>query len=505
MKKVINNPILSGFHPDPSICRVGEDFYLVNSTFEYFPGIPVYHSKDLINWEQIGHCLTRNSQVSLKKGAPNCIGIYAPTIRYNNGVFYCIVTNVGDEHYSGNFYVWTKDPYGEWSEPVYTDFEGIDPSLFFDDDGGTYYSGTDDDGVYVCKMDIVTGKRLGDKMHLWSGSGANNPEGPHVYKINGYYYIMMAEGGTEIGHMETIARSKELNGPYEECPHNPILTNRGIVNSIMAVGHADLVDDIYGNWWAVCLCNRPTSYPFTHCLGRETLLLPVKWENGWPVVGVNGHAEPCIEVEVAGDESSWVPTGYIPCSQMRDEFDGSTLHPSWNYIYNTVDGLVEKLDKGVILHGNDNGIDSDDNKALICRRQEHFDCEATVAISSLVEVNGAETGISAYLNNRHHYEIVLANVNGKKGILFRRQLGTMVMEENFTEYNSSEVELKLICSKTSYKFAYKKADGRYEIVGEGETRLLSTEAGGCFTGNVIALYSTRTDATISSFEYKITQ
>lgn len=167
-----SNPILSGFHPDPSICRVGKDFYLINSTFEYFPAIPVYHSTDLINWEQIGHCLTEESQLRLAKGAPNCIGIYAPTIRYNNGRFYCIVTNVGG---NGNFFVYTDDIYGKWSDPVVLPFGGIDPSLFFDDDGRVYYSGTEDT-VFICEINIETGEAIGERRCVWNGTGANNPE-----------------------------------------------------------------------------------------------------------------------------------------------------------------------------------------------------------------------------------------------------------------------------------------------------------------------------------------
>ena len=188
------NPILSGFHPDPSICRVGKDFYLVTSSFEYFPGIPIFHSRDLVHWEQIGHCLTRNSQVHLVTGAPNCLNIYAPTIRYHEGTFYVVVTNVtGDNH--GNFIVTATDPAGEWSEPIPLPFAGIDPSLFFDDDGKVYYLGTDG-GIYLSQLDIATGEAIGETHALWQGT-ANNPEGPHLYKINGMYYLLLAQGGDQ--------------------------------------------------------------------------------------------------------------------------------------------------------------------------------------------------------------------------------------------------------------------------------------------------------------------
>lgn len=314
------NPILSGFHPDPSICRVGKDFYLVISSFEYFPGIPIFHSRDLVHWEQIGHCLTRNSQVHLVTGAPNCLNIYAPTIRYHEGTFYVVVTNVtGDNH--GNFIVTATDPAGEWSEPIPLPFAGIDPSLFFDDDGKVYYLGTDG-GIYLRQLDIATGEAIGETHALWQGT-ANNPEGPHLYKINGMYYLLLAQGGTELCHMAVLARSKSILGPYEPCPHNPILTNIGKNLPIKAAGHADLVDDADGNWWAVCLGNRPLAYPFRHNLGRETMLVPARLENGWFYLGEDRAVLPEFTVEHAPAEE--IPAGYAACSAVTDDFRGDSL------------------------------------------------------------------------------------------------------------------------------------------------------------------------------------
>jgi xylan 1,4-beta-xylosidase len=196
------NPIIPGFYPDPSVCRVGDDYYLVTSSFEYFPGVPVFHSRDLLHWRQIGHCLTRDSQLPLLS-VRSSGGIYAPTIRHHNGRFYMVTTNVNG---GGNFYVFTDDPAGEWSEPVFVEQGGIDPSLFFDDDGTVYFTSTGDNGIYQSILNIQTGKRLSEIRHLWTGTGGRYPEAPHLYRINGRYYLMMAEGGTEYGHMETIAR-----------------------------------------------------------------------------------------------------------------------------------------------------------------------------------------------------------------------------------------------------------------------------------------------------------
>ena len=202
------NPILPGFYPDPSICRVGEDYYLVNSSFEFFPGVPLWHSRDLVNWEQKGYVLTRESQLPLRNGRTSG-GIFAPTIRCHNGRFYMITTNVTD---GGNFFVWTDDINGEWSDPVWIDHEGIDPSLFWDDDGKVYYAGTGryEQGIYQFEIDLETGKKLSDTKIIWKGTGGKCPEGPHMYKINSWYYLMIAEGGTEYGHKETIARSRSV-------------------------------------------------------------------------------------------------------------------------------------------------------------------------------------------------------------------------------------------------------------------------------------------------------
>ena len=286
-----NNPIISGFNPDPSVCRVGEDFYLVTSTFEFFPGVPVYHSKNLVNWTLTGHCLTRDSQLPLEKVHPSG-GIYAPTIRHHDGVFFMTTTNVS---HGGNFIVHTKDPAGEWSEPAYVNQGGIDPSLFWDDDGSCYFcsnAGMDGKaGIVGCRIDPMTGEMLSEGVFLSAGAGGRYCEAPHIFKRGEYYYLLMAEGGTEYGHMVTIMRARSPLGPYDEaCPHNPILSHRDDgFSPIQCTGHADIFDDQNGNSWLVCLGTRPF-INMLHHLGRETFLAPVVWnEEGWPVVGDNGR------------------------------------------------------------------------------------------------------------------------------------------------------------------------------------------------------------------------
>lgn len=290
------NPLLPGFYPDPSVCRVGEEYYLVTSTFEYFPGVPVFHSRDLVHWEQIGHCLTRPSQLDLE-GVPPSKGIYAPTLRYHEGCFYMITTLVRGTGYweNVNFFVTAENPAGPWSEPVVVEgADGIDPTLFFEG-GKAYYLGNmrpDPNAgsaryIWLQELELATGRLLGERTILRTDGAVYNahaPEAPHLYHVGEYYYLMIAEGGTTMNHAVSLFRSRTLFGPYEVNPRNPVFTHRhfGRNSPINSTGHADLVETQNGEWWAVMLASRPDGGAF-RCLGRETYALPVIWEDGWPV------------------------------------------------------------------------------------------------------------------------------------------------------------------------------------------------------------------------------
>ena len=289
----VRNPILSGFYPDPSICRAGDRYYIVNSTFAYFPGVPVFESRDLKHFHQIGNVLTRDSQLPLGESRMSQ-GIFAPTIRFHKGVFYMITTNVS---HGGNFIVTAENPAGPWSEPHYLKgADGIDPSLFFDDDGKCYYIGTrpNPDGVryngdwyiYIQELDLENFCLKGSYTLVWKGAmrDAEWPEGPHLYKKDGYYYIVHAEGGTGPAHAVCVARSRDITGPYVGNFNNPIITHRHLGKNypIRYVGHADLVDTPEGEWYMVLLASRPCEQ-YTG-LGRETFLARGTWEDGWPVV-----------------------------------------------------------------------------------------------------------------------------------------------------------------------------------------------------------------------------
>jgi len=490
------NPVIPGFYPDPSVCRVGDDYYLVNSSFGYFPGVPVWHSNDLVHWRQIGYCLTRESQLQLNKSSVSSGGIYAPTLRYHAGRFYMVTTNVDE---GGHFYVWTHDPAGVWSDPIYVDQPGIDPSLFFDDDGKVYFTSTggmQSEGIYQCAIDIETGQKLSDTRLIWTGTGGAFPEGPHVYKINGYYYLMCAEGGTEYGHMETIARGETPYGPFESCPFNPILSHRSLNHPIHATGHADLVQAQDGRWWAVFLGIRPVRFPYRHHLGRETFLAPVAWtDDGWPVVGNHGTVELEMETETL-PVAAWEEEAEV------DHFDETKLGAKWNFIRNShdVDLSLEERKGWLSLRGSNVKLTDSGTPAFIGCRQRHFECE----ISTKLEFHpqeGDEAGLAVYMNERHHYFIGLTEINGSRVITFRRQVGSMTIDRHSAPIEAPIVDLRIQATPERYVFSYQALDQHWHILGEAETHWVSTEVAGGFTGVFFGLYSYSTTGVAACFDW----
>ncbi|MCA9890309.1 MAG: glycoside hydrolase family 43 protein [Anaerolineae bacterium] len=478
------NPIIPGFYPDPSVCRVGEDYYLVTSTFEYFPGVPVFRSRDLVHWQQIGHCLTRPSQLPLEK-APSSGGIFAPTIRYHAGKFYMVTTNVS---VSKHFYVWTEDPAGEWSEPIWIDRPGIDSSLFFDDDGSVYFTWTMQFGIYQAEIDIETGELLTPDRLVWSGTGGRNPEAPHLYKINGMYYLMIAEGGTEYGHMETIARADTPWGPFASCPRNPILTHRNLPkHPIQGTGHADLIQAHDDRWWMVFLAFRCSKgYPNYHHLGRETFLAPVTWdEEGWPVVNETGT----ITSEMQAD---CLPTHPWPAEPARDDFDSARLRLVWNFLrnpYNEDWSLTER--PGYLrLKGSAITLDDVDSPAFVGRRQQHLNCRVTVSLDFSPVFEGEEAGLTALMNERHHYEIAVGVGDDSRVVFVRRRIGDLsavVAQESIPD---DIVKLQIEADADRYHFGYSLNGEVFMLLATGETRYLSSEVAGGFTGVYFGMYAT---------------
>jgi alpha-N-arabinofuranosidase len=500
------NPVIEGMAPDPSVCRVGDDYYLVTSTFEYFPGVPVYHSKDLIHWRLIGYALSRPSQLPLARLGRNG-GIWAATIRYHAGTFYMVTTNKSEGH--GNFFVSTKDPAGEWSEPVTLDQGGIDPSLLFDDDGKVYLTTGGSPGcpARICQseIDIKTGKRLSEIKPLWSGTGGSSPEGPHLYKLNGFYYLMIAEGGTEYGHAETIARSRSPWGPFEAFERNPILTHRNFKPSpIQGTGHADLIQAHDGSWWAVFLGFRPASR-LAHHLGRETFLAPVAWSSdGWPVINGNGTVTPRMQLKTLPQQAAALPPE-------RDEFSNSRLALPWNFIRNLASTRWSLTERPGWLRLKGSGTTLEDTEAppvFIGQRQLYFESEITTAIDFQPTKPAEEAGLALRMNNRHHYEFGIARDGGQRVVYLRYVIGSIRAEAARKAVSPGVVRLRIVSTAETYRFSYAVGDEAFQQLGEVETRYLSSEVADGFTGVFVGMFATgngrdsATPADFDWFEYK---
>lgn len=494
------NPVISGYSPDPSICRVEDDYYLVTSSFEFFPGVPIYHSRNLVEWELISYCLTRDSQLKLS-GCRNSGGIYAPTIRYHDGTFFMTTTNITDK---GNFIVHTKDVRGEWSEPMWVDQGGIDPSLLFDDDGKVYFCSTlmsgGKSGIGLSQVDPISGVRLTDVVIIHKGSGGKFPEAPHLYKINGMYYLMLAEGGTEYGHMETIFRGKTPYGPYEPCPTNPILSHKDYMGSpIQATGHADLIEDQNGQWWGVCLGIRPLGFALLHNLGRETFLAPVTWtENGWPVIGDRGR----IDLVMKGELPSAVAKDCGYGLSFHDEFDKPSLHLEWNHVRNPKRDNYVILDEGRGLRMKaDRETLQDDEPTYIGIRQRGFQLAAESKVISDLKGQSPKAGITAYYNNCYHYEIYVTRKQEDYFVELKKAVHDIsaVTESVSIDYHG-EIGFKIETGKESYHFYYRTGD-EWIRLGSGATAGLCTEGTMhmTFTGTYLGLFCSDTTADFSFF------
>jgi xylan 1,4-beta-xylosidase len=478
------NPIITGMNPDPSICRVGDDFYLITSTFEYFPGIPIYHSKDLVHWKQIGYVLSRTSNCPLT-GAHSSGGNYAPTIRYYNGTFYVTCTNYGGQGSQGAFFVTATNPAGPWSEPNWVNNWAVDPSLLFANDS-IYYIHPGNQGEFMLTtLNCQTGKLNNDPKAIARGLGGSSPEGPHLYKINDYYYLMSAEGGTGLEHREVIQRSKSPWGPYEVSPLNPLISHKDDPeNPFQAIGHADLVQLKDSSWWLVCLGIRPKGGGFHH-LGRETFLAPVTWnENGWPKVGTDGIVDSkllCPKLSQCIWEKELI----------RDDFNNDSLRLCWNFIRNPHPddwSLTEK--KGCLrLKGSKISLKDKDSPAFVGRRQTSFKMTASTKINFIPASANEEAGLVVRGDDINHFDLLINKLNNKRVVVLRKVLAGKIIEINHKEIPSGDVILKISSSELQYCFWVQKEGDKPILVGTAATCDISTEKIGGFIGTYIGMYA----------------
>lgn len=483
---VLQNPVLPGFHPDPSVVAVGGDYYLVNSTFHYFPGVPVYHSTDLQNWEQLGNVLDRPSQLPLKD-ATSWLGIYAPTIRYNDGTFYMITTNVGN---GGNFMVSATNPAGPWSEPMWLEQQGIDPSLYFED--GTCYMVSNPDGVItLCEIDPATGATLSPSKALWTGTGGRFPEGPHIYKRGGWYYLLISEGGTELAHRLTIARSKNIYGPYEANPANPIFTHCSFAaqeSNIQGTGHGDFFQAADGSWWITFLAYKRYGGDFHH-LGRETFIAPVSWNaDGWPVINDGKPVAERMEVRF--------PSQPAPVADASRYYDfKEPLGPEWIHIQETVPENYS-LEGGVLtLRGTGKGLGwGSERPTALLRRQQAADC----LFGTEVSLDGAaEAGLAVYqIFNGYATFTVRKSAAGCQAIV-KYQIRGLDKTEAVVPLSVPKAKLEVKAWGDHYEFLLNGKE-----ITRLETSLLSTEVVGGFTGVTIGPMAIEGTAKFSYFNYK---
>ena len=501
MPKTFRNPILPGFYPDPSICRVGDDYYLVNSTFEYFPGLPVHHSRDLVHWHTIGHVLDRPEQLDLDGIRPSG-GLYAPTIRYHEGTFYVINTLVDgrDGRAQGNFIVTASDPAGPWSNPFWLDdAPGIDPSLLFDDDGRVWYVGNRHafaghyEGhceIWLQELDLAAMQLVEPKHVLWDGAvkGAVYAEAPHIYKIHNLYYLMIAEGGTGHEHAVTIARSKEIAGPYEVCPRNPILTHRhlGLDYPIVGTGHADLVETQYGEWWLVALAMRPYDGYFYN-LGRETFLAPVRWEDGWPIVSP-GTGKIDWEYTVPNlQERRWRA---IPAC---DTFDAPMLRSEWNFLRTPRDPFWSLEDRPghLRLRLRPERLSDWANPSFVGRRQQHQSFVARTAMDFEPASVEECAGLVLLQNSAYQLRFICTKTRSGERVvrLIKRykDVDAVVAEQVMP---MGRLYLSVEAYGQTYNFyAATALEDWIAVANQVDGRLLSTPVAGGFVGAYIGMYA----------------
>lgn len=478
-----NNPIISGMNPDPSICRAGDNFYLVTSTFEYFPGIPIYHSKDLVNWKLIGHALDRPENCPLK-GVASSGGNYAPVIRYNKGTFYISCTNYGGEGSQGAFYVSATNPAGPWSDPVWVGNWNVDPSMMFANDS-MYWISPDNQGSFmVGTMDPETESFIKPLTIVAAGLGGSSPEGPHMYKINEYYYLMSAEGGTGYEHREVIQRSKSPYGPFEASPYNPVASNRNAPeNPFQAIGHADMIQIQDGSWWLVCLGIRPDNGH--HHLGRETFLAPVEWtDDGWPKLRYEGNVKesykrPNLPAHLWSEEPE------------RDNFNSETLNLNWNFLRNPypANWSLSEQPGYLQLRGSDIAMGDKDSPAFVARRQTAFDIKASTLLNFVPTAKNDEAGLLIRGNDDNYYKFTISLIGEQKIISLQTVLKGKVAQTITQPVGNGEIILSISASRQEYSFSFSESRSDEIVLGSALTKYLSTETINGFTGVYIGMYA----------------
>lgn len=501
------NPILTGFYPDPSICRVGDDYYLINSTFAYFPGIPIFHSRDLVNWEQIGHVIDRPEQLPYDKLGVSR-GIFAPAIAHHDGTFYVLCTMIDA---GGNFVMTAKDPAGPWSDPTWLHFEGIDPSLFFDDDGRAWvvnngapegkplYSGHR--AIWIQEFDPKSLRMIGPRKLLINGGVdlSQKPvwiEGPHIEKRDGWYYLCCAEGGTSVNHTQVIFRSRQVDGPYVPWENNPILSQRGLAANVpfpvTSTGHANLVVGPDDQWWAVFLAVRPYEQRFSP-MGRETFLLPVTWtDDGWPVILEKGKRVPLVAKAPGGAHLRPSDRPLNGNFTWRDDFTANALSPFW-IMLRAPHETWWKLDSRhgqLALAPRADQLSGRGNPSFLGRRVQHARFTASTSVEPPATA-GASGGLAVFQGERFHYYLGVKRDQDKLEIFLEKFSGKEPAQTTSAPLaDVREVALRVEANDARCSFSYSTEPGVWKtLVADADAKLLTTEVAGGFVGATVGVHA----------------
>lgn len=413
---MIQNPVLRGFNPDPSVIRVRDDYYIATSTFEWFPGVQIHHSRDLVNWKLVSRPLQRTSQLDML-GVPDSCGVWAPCLSYNRGTFYLVYSNVksfdGVWKDTPNYLVTTDNIRGEWSDPVFLNASGFDGSLFHEKNGQKWYASMLVDhrkrkffgGIILQEYSEAEKKLTGPVHHIFEGSELGLTEGPHIYQKDGYYYLLLAEGGTEYGHAVSLTRSKSLTGPYELHPDNPLISSRDNPGlALQKAGHGDIFQTQDGEWYIAFLVGRPLT-PLGRCtLGRETAIQKLVWEEGqWPRLSGGGR-EPELRVEAP----ALTPHPFEP-APVRDNFEKEVLEMHWQSLRIPVTeewlSLTER--PGFLRLKGQESLTSFHRQSLVARRVQHFHIAAATSLHFSPDNFQQMAGLLCYYNTSHYYYLYL--------------------------------------------------------------------------------------------------
>ncbi|WP_024462178.1 glycoside hydrolase family 43 protein [Marinimicrobium sp. LS-A18] len=502
------NPIISGYAPDPTVARVGDDYYVVTSSFTHFPGLPIYHSKDLVNWTQIGNAIDRPDQFDYK-GLEVSRGIFAPDISFHEGTYYLASTCVDC---GGNFVMTADSPTGPWSDPHWLGFEGIDPSIHWDDSGKAYIlnNGAPNEeprydghrAIWIQEFDWQNLTMVGERKQLINGGVdiSTQPvwiEGPHIIQRNGYYYITAAEGGTSVHHSQTIFRSDDVWGPYTPAEHNPILTQRDLDferdNPIIAAGHAKFVQIPNGDWWATFLAIRAYDNDMFN-IGRETFLLPVRWENDWPYILPQGER---IPFALEKPELPEQPTPNPPQSGdfgYTDEFDGDQLALGWMGVRDPDSGVFHDVNNGTLSLNCQNGLgDLDSVPAFLGRRQQHHIADLSTTVTFDPQADQDRAGLAAVQNDENLIFLAITQDGGEDQVaLYRRQGSTEDTLVNAAALSTTENVVLSMAFDAGQMSAHYEVNGERHTLAEGvDATNLSTNVAGGFVGTLIGPYCTR--------------